>query len=90
MHGDAKHGGRLKMEIGGEILLEGLSGERRCSRWAVRRAAGRAAGPTWFRMFLTGEVMSEKTKRQRFSYQEKCELMKEVKADASIQFTVRM
>ena len=32
MHGDAKHGGRLKMEIGGEILLEGLSGERRCSR----------------------------------------------------------
>ena len=42
-----------------------MKGERRCSRRAVRRAAGRAAVPTWFRMFLTDEIMSEKTKRQR-------------------------
>ena len=67
-----------------------MKGERRCSRRAVRRAAGRAAVPTWFRMILTARVMSEKTKRQRLSCEEKYEQMKEVKAGASIQFTVRM
>ena len=67
-----------------------MKADRRCSRRAVRRAAGRAAVPTWFRMFLTDEVMSEKTKRQRLSCKEKYEIMKEVKAGASKQFTVRM
>ena len=66
-----------------------MKGERRCSRWLVRRAARRAAVSTWFRMFLTDEVLSEKTKRQRLSCKEKYELMKEVKAGASIEFTVR-
>ena len=64
--------------------------ERRCSRRAVRRAAGRVAVPTWFRMFLTYEVMSEKTKRQHSSCKKESELMKKVKAGAAIQFTVRM
>ena len=40
----------------------------------MRRTAGKAAVPTWFRMFLTGEVTSEKTKRQRLSCKEKYEL----------------
>ena len=44
-----------------------MKGERRFSRRAVRRAAGRATVPTWFRMFLTDEVLSEKSKRQRLS-----------------------
>ena len=79
------------MEIGGEILLEGhLKGESRCSRWAVRRAVGRAAVPAWLRMSLTNKVMSEKTTRHRLSCKGKYELMKEVNAGASIQFTVRM
>ena len=67
--------------------MKGLS---HCSRQAVRRVAGRAAVPTWFWMILTDEVISEKTKRPRFSRKEKYELMKEVEASASIQFTVRM
>ena len=68
-----------------------MKGERRCSRRAVRRAAGKAAVPTWFRMFLTDQVMSQETKRhQPLSCKEEYELMKEVKASASIQFTVRM
>ena len=69
---------------------DATKGERRYSRRAVRRAADRAAVPTWFRMFLTDEVMSEKTKRQRLSCKEKHQLIKEVKAGASIQFTDRM
>ena len=67
-----------------------MKGERRCSRWAVRHAAGKAAVPTWFRMFLTDEVMSEKTKRQSLSCKAKYQLMKEVKTGAWIQFTVCM
>ena len=59
-----------------------MKGERHCSRWAVHRATGRAAVLTWFRMFLTDEVMSEKTKRQRLSCKEKYELMKEVQGDS--------
>ena len=63
------------MEIGSEILLEGhyegTEALRRCSR----RAADRAAVPAWFRMFLTDEVMSEKTKRQRLSCKVKYKLV---------------
>ena len=62
--------------------MKAVEGEKRCSRWAER--------PTWFRMFLTDEVMLKKTKRQRLSCKEKYELMKELKARVSIQFTVHM
>ena len=44
-----------------------MKGKRRCSWQAVRRAAGRAAVPTWFRMFFTDDVMLEKTKTQLLS-----------------------
>ena len=64
--------------------------ERRCSRRAVLRAAGRAAVSTWFQMFLTNEVMSEKKKRHRLSCKEQYELTIKVKASVSIQFNVRM
>ena len=61
--------------------------ERHCTRRALRRAVGRAAVPSWFQMFLTDEFMSEKSKRQRLSYKEKYELMKEAKASALVWFT---
>ena len=67
-----------------------MKGEKRRSRRAVCRAAGRAAVSTCFQMFLTDNVMSEKTKRQRLSSKEKYELMKKVDAGSSIQFTVHM